>query len=129
MTKRTVRIQKADIALLDGETLDNFSQNLRMALQKSFGKPRKGNTPGIYVWARAIFSDRAVFEKDEEGPQREIGTWSVAYKRQGDGAFEFEQPVRVREQINYVPVTKSDDGPEMVEIDLEKKFWDGLPLK
>lgn len=128
MKTQIVEIHKANVALLDGESLDQFSQILRGALQKKFGKPRSNNKPGIYVWPRAIFSDRAIIEKDEEGPGMTRGLWSVTYTRKDDGEFELGEPTKVREQLNFVPVSKAADDVVKLELKVDKAFWGGLPI-
>lgn len=130
--KKTVEIHKADISLLDGESLDQFQRSLRDSLVKKFGKrPTTGNmAKAIEVWPREVFSERVVFEKWTPGESGEK-LFVATYKRDGaNGEFSFEEPVPVREQRNYVPVSKAKEDPvEVIEVDTTKGLWDGLPLK
>jgi len=131
---RTVEVHKADIPLLDGETIQMYERKLRADLQKRFGKkPTKKSEASVYVWPRAVFADRVVIDKDELG----IGDsserlFSVAYTRKDDGAFDFGELVAVREQVSFVPMAKSEGGEggaadevETVKVD---GLWDNLPL-
>lgn len=132
---KTVEVHKADIALLDGESLDQFTGRLRHNLQKAFGKqPTSNDDRGVWIWPRAVFDDHAVIEKSnpmEVGP--DVGgdrMFSVTYKRTGSGDFEFGELIAVREQVSFVPVTKVAAEVETVEIDekVTKSFWGGLPI-
>ena len=117
---RAVEVYKADIPLQDGETINLFMEKLRNSVQAKFGTPRTEKKAGIYAYLRAVFADRIVMEKDVEGPGRELKLWSVDYKRGDDGEFSFGTPAEVKEQVDFVPVSK--EQPERVETDL----WKGL---
>lgn len=115
--KRIVEVYKADIPLQDGESVQVFERKLRDTVQKKFGLPRSEKKAGIYAYVRAVFSDRLVMEKDVEGPGRELKLWSVDYKRADNGEFSFGTPSEVKEQVNFVPVSKSVEQPERIEIE------------
>jgi len=120
---RIVEVYKADISLQEGETLQLFLEKLRGSVQKKFGIPRTEKKPGIYAYTRAVFADRIVFEKDEEGPSRGMKLWSVDYSRADNGDFKFGTPSEVKEQVNFVPVSKSVEQPERIEFE---SVWKGL---
>jgi hypothetical protein len=133
---RTIEIHKAQIALMDGESLDQFSRALRDSLTKKFAKrPKAGasmaeRAKSVEVWPREVFSERVVFEKwtpGEPGDRLFVAT----YKRDAStGEFTFEEPVPVREQRQYVPITKAaEDTVETLQLGVDKSFWSGLPLK
>lgn len=125
--KKTVKIQKADIPLLDGESIQMFERKLRDEMQKKFGKKATAtNKVSTYVWPRAVFADRVIMEKEIPGGPYELQL--VTFKRADNGGFEFGEPVPVREQVNFVPVGKSVDGePEMEEMEVDD-IWSGLSL-
>lgn len=137
---RTIEIHKAQIALMDGESLDQFSRALRKGLVKKFGKRAKAGASdverakSIDVWPREVFSDRVVFEKWSYGDQSEVlgdRLFVSTYKRDAStGEFAFEESVPVREQRQYVPIAKAaEDTVETLQLGVDKSFWSGLPLK
>jgi len=121
--KNTVEVYKADIPLQEGETMQLFLEKLRGSVQKKFGVPRTEKKAGIYAYMRAVFADRIVMEKDVEGPGRELKLWSVDYKRAENGEFSFGTPSEVKEQVNFVPVSKSVEQPERIELDVWKDLF------
>lgn len=123
---RTVDVYKADLPLREGESINMFLDNLRGAIQAKFGKPRVGNKPGTYAFLRAAFAKRLVMEQDAEGPDaRKRTLLAVEYSRKDNGDFEFGTPSEVREQVEFVSVSKANDsGPEKFEIGDD--FWKGL---
>jgi len=123
MEKNTVEVYKADIPLQEGETVQLFLEKLRGSVQKQFGTPRTEKKAGIYAYMRAVFADRIVMEKDVEGPGRELKLWSVDYKRGENGEFSFGTPSEVRQQVNFVPVSKSVEQPERIELDVWKDLF------
>ena len=120
---RIVEVYKADIPLQEGETIGLYLEKLRGSVQKKFGVPRTEKKPGIYAYTRAVFADRIVFEKDEEGPSRGMKLWSADYKRGDNGEFSFGTPAEVKEQVDFVPVSKSVEQPERIEFE---SVWKGL---
>lgn len=114
----TVEVYKADLPLQKGETIQLYLDKLRGAVQQKFGVPR---TDDAYM--RAVFADRLVMEKVVEGPGRGMKLWAVEYSRQDSGDFKFGAPTEVKEQLNFVPVSKALE-PEKVELN----FWKGLPF-
>lgn len=123
---QTVEVYKANIPLQKGETIQLYLDKLLGAVQQKFGVPRTNEKPGVYTYMRAVFANRLIMEKDVEGPGRGMKLWAVEYSRQDSGDFKFGAPTEVKEQLNFVPVSKALE-PEKVEL-LEQNFWKGLPF-
>lgn len=123
--QRMVEVYKANIPTREGESIQQFTETLRRAVQEKFGKPRTKDKPGVWIYTPAMYSDHLIFERDEEGPPRSMKTWKVTYTRKENGDFQFGTPEEVRKQVAFVPVSKSMEEPEKVSFE---SVWKGLPL-
>lgn len=103
-TKYNVIVHKAEISLLDGETLSSFSTALNAALT-AWMKQKKNLGKDDWCYTCDIKAGVAVMQVyPREGAS---SFWAVNYERDENGAFSFTDLTEVRPVMNYVPVAPS----------------------
>ncbi len=141
MSKTIVAVHKANIPLLKGESVHQFTNELSKAgrehVMKKLNMTEKS---GNGAWMAEAFSGSVIFstyKSDEPSTY-----YACAYKRDEKGAFDFGSLVEVQRMTVFKPkeatVTKSlNEKPEEVEVDkrlerfgdwiqTEKSFWGGV---
>lgn len=116
-----VVVHKANVPMLKGETLRQFTQALSDSGQVYLR--RKLNlleSDGAFMLE--TMADKAVFEvyqsKAVNGMPR-CKYYALKFTRKSDGAFEFGESVEVRRITSYEPITKSAEGSAQVQ----KEAW------
>lgn len=124
MNNETI-IEKANISLANGESLNAFSQKVGDAAQAKFGKKSTGPTDnGVWIWVRAIFKDSVVFEQNiRETNGRKL--LQVNYAVDGDNVSFPGVPVEVREVMAFEPVAQKSTRVTLKRLE---GFWSGLPI-
>lgn len=125
-----VVVHKANIQLLAGESVRDFTRALSDAGRKHIQKAQNLPNKGTDVFMLEAFSKTAVFEVFKFGPDVQPGDrmkfFAAQYVRKANGDFEFSGSSEVRRVTRFEPakvsVTKGvadPDGPDKVQKGLE----------
>ena len=104
-----VVVHKANIPLLKGESLKDFTCALREAGRKHVMQKQNLPSKGVDVYMVEAFSDHIVFDVYWYGENavkdKQMQFFAVPYKRGTDGKFEFGDTMEVRRVTTYEPVS------------------------
>lgn len=109
-TKETrVHVEKADLPLESGESVNTFMSALREAVRthlfkKLSLKVDRDKGLGADVWMMDVFGDQAIAEVNEYEPKKpSVGRFmAVTFRRKGN-ALALGDPVEVVRRVSYVP--------------------------
>lgn len=121
-----VIVHKAEIQLMDGETLNGFSQAICGAAAEYV---KKNMSLGKEDWTYVADVKADVLVASVYKREGKSSYWALKYARDEAGAFSFSDMTEVRPVMNYVPVkpslaVKKSAEPETVVI--EKSIFSGI---
>lgn len=125
METKEIWVSKAAVSLGNQESIENFSRRVSDAASNKYGTPGTPDKPGTYIWSRAIYPDKIVFEKSVSGMPLKI--YSVACKATADSVEFTGEPIEVREVRSYEPIKAEAKGIAIKRNDAGQ-LWKGLNL-
>lgn len=108
--KTRINVEKADLPLVNGESVNNFMSMVRESVRahlfdKMKIKVDRDKGIGASVWVMDVFGDQVVAEVNtwEEKKPTVRRFMAVPMKRDANGTLEFGDPVEVVRRVSYVP--------------------------
>jgi hypothetical protein len=124
-------IEKANLPLRNGESLDQYVQSIGTAVQSQYGKPGKSGD-GLWTYLRAVYADSVVFELNGiSGSSPIVSDYSrkllqANYSLNSAGEFIFDGvPIEVRQVTAFEPISKEQKSVMLKA----QNLWSGLSLR
>jgi hypothetical protein len=103
-----IYVQKANLALMKGESVRDYEMLLRTKINDELGnlRPQSPNGPGGMLYIEYLYVDSVIIGFYNSLLARDVN-YSVPYKRDAKGVFTLGKPQEVQERKTYVPVAKA----------------------
>lgn len=127
-----VIVHKANISLQSGESVQEFSNLLRLAAKSHVMQQLNIADDKGGAWMVEVYSDKAVLEVWQEGKNPRYTYQMVGYARDKDGKFSFNSMTEVKRVTTFKPtessisIAKSEDAETQIWEPTEKA--EGVPV-